>query len=125
VNPREAARLLDIDYRDTMAIGALMPAGQPERIIGVSRYARPPGATTAECAIVVADEWQGRGIGTELMRSLGAAALANGITAFEGWSLADNTRIQGWARRFGFDVRTEPNSGGSVKVTVELATLPV
>ena len=39
-------------------------------LVGVSRYAREPGSDRAECAIVVADAWQGRGLGTELMRSL-------------------------------------------------------
>ena len=61
------------------------------------------------------DAWQGRGLGTELMRSLGAAAArASGIRTLVGTSLGENQRIHAWARRFGFDVHTEPNSGGQV-----------
>lgn len=120
----DAARLLDLDYRDTVAIGAL--AGEPpdEVIVGVSRYARIAGTDRAECAIVVTDAWHGRGVGTELMRSIGMAARRSGIRSLTGTSLAENQRIHAWARRFGFDARTEPNSGGQVRVTLDLSSLP-
>jgi acetyltransferase len=116
--------LLDLDYRDRMAIAAL--AGEPpdETIIGVSRYARIEGTDRAECAIVVTDAWQGRGVGTELMRSLGLAARRNGIRTLVGSSLGENQRIHAWARRFGFDARTEPHSGGHVNITLDLGSLP-
>ena len=94
-----------------------------EVIIGVSRYARTDGTDQAECAIVVADAWHGRGVGTELMRSLGIAARRSGLGSLIGASLAENQRIHSWARRFGFDVRTEPNSGGQVRVTLDLTSL--
>ena len=85
----DAARLLELDYRDRMAIGALVRHGRrTRRSSGVSRYARIDGTDQAECAIVVADAWQGRGVGTELMRSLAQAARANGIRTLVGSSLA-------------------------------------
>jgi acetyltransferase len=124
VSREDAARLLELDYRDRMAIGALSGTAPDETIVGVSRYARIDGTDQAECAIVVADAWQGRGVGTELMRSLAQAARANGIRALVGSSLGENQRIHAWARRFGFDVRTEPNSGGHVNITVDLGSLP-
>ena len=124
VSRQDIARLLDLDYRDRMAIAALAGAPPDESIIGVSRYARIDGTDQAECAIVVTDAWQGRGIGTELMRSLGLAARRNGIRTLVGSSLAENQRIHAWARRFGFDARTEPNSGGHVRITLDLGSLP-
>ena len=120
----DAARLLRLDYVDNMAIGAFVDVPGGERMVGVSRYARVDDTDRAECAIVVADDWQGRGLGTELMRSLGLAAKARGIHAFEGSVLGENQRIQEWARRFGFDVRTEPNSGGLVNVALDLSSFP-
>jgi acetyltransferase len=119
----DAARLLELDYRDTIAFGALVGEPPDETLIGVSRYARIAGTDQAECAIVVADAWHGRGVGTELMRSLGIAARRSGLGSLIGASLAENQRIHSWARRFGFDVRTEPNSGGQVRVTLELSSL--
>jgi acetyltransferase len=94
-----------------------------EEIVGVSRYARIPGTRRAECAIVVADGWQGLGLGTELMRTLAVAALARDIDCLEGTTLAENQRIAAWGRRFGFTVRTEPNSGGLVVVRIDLRSL--
>jgi acetyltransferase len=120
----DAARLLQLDYVDSLAIGAFVDGPGGESLVGVSRYARESGSDRAECAIVVADAWQGRGLGTELMRTLGQAARARGILWLEGSSLAINQRIHDWARRFGFSVRTEPHSGGEVRVVVDLAALP-
>ncbi len=124
VRREDALRLLDLDYRDRMAVAASIGEPPDETFIGVSRYARIAGTDQADCAIVVADAWQGRGIGTELMRSLGRAARANGIHTLIGWSLGENQRIHAWARRFGYDVRTEPNSGGQVRITLDLDSLP-
>ena len=120
----DAARLLHLDYRDTLAVAAMVRDEAGERIVGVSRYARLPGTDEAECAIVVADEWQGRGIGTELMRSLGTAARSHGVRSLVGTSLGENRRILEWAQRFGFTAKAEPNSGGLVQVTLDLGSLP-
>lgn len=124
VTREDALRMLDLDYRDRMAVGAFVGDGPGSTLIGVSRYARVGDSDQGECAIVVTDAWHGRGVGTELMRSLAQAARANGIRALVGSSLAENQRIQNWARRFGFDVRTEPYSGGAARITVDLGTLP-
>ena len=124
VSREVAARLLDLDYVERCAIGALVGTPPEDRIVGVSRYAREPGGDTAECAIVVTDAWHGRGLGTELMRTLGLAARRHGIRWLVGSSLADNQRIHDWARRFGFSVRTTPNSGGQVQIILDLASFP-
>jgi acetyltransferase len=124
VSREDASRLLSLDYRDTLAVAALVGGRGKERIVGVSRYARTPGTSCADCAIVVADDWQGRGLGTELMRSLGAAARARGIRCLQGTSLGENRRILEWAQRFGLNARTEPDSGGLVQVTLDLDSFP-
>jgi acetyltransferase len=126
VTATAAARLLEMDYLDNLALGALVGGDGVDggEIVGVSRYARIAGTDSAECAIVVGDGWQGRGLGTELMRSLAVAASARGIRTLEGVSLAENQRIGDWARRFGFRARTEPNSGVMLRVIVDLSELP-
>jgi acetyltransferase len=124
VSREEAARLLHLDYRDTLAVAALVKGDAGKEIVGVSRYARTPGTDEAECAIVVADGWQGRGLGTELMRSLGTAARSRGVRSFVGTSLGENRRILDWAQRFGFTIRTEPNTGGLVEVRLDLESFP-
>lgn len=120
---RDLERLLDLDYYDNLAVGALTNAAAGDALVGVSRYARIEGTRRAECAIVVADGWQGRGLGSELMRTLVQAARTRNIDFLEGATLAENARIASWARRFGFVARTEPNSGGMVKVILDLTGL--
>jgi acetyltransferase len=120
---RDLARLLDLDYYDQLAVGGVTQDSTGETLVGVSRYARIPGTRRAECAIVVADGWQGRGLGSELMRSLVTAAQARDIDWLEGSTLAENARIANWGRRFGFSVQTEPNSGGLVVVKIDLRDL--
>jgi acetyltransferase len=120
---RDLHRLLDLDYHDRLAIAAIDPAPDGDRIVGVSRYARVDATRRAECAIVVADAWQGRGLGSELMRALADAAFARDIDCLEGTTLAENGRIAEWARRCGFAVRTQPNSGGLLLVQLDLRSL--
>lgn len=120
---RDLQRLLDLDYYDRLAIAAVASDAGEDQIVGVSRYARIAGSRRAECAIVVADEWQGRGLGSELMRALVAAAVERDIDCLEGTTLAENGRIAEWARRFGFNVQTQPNSGGMMLVQLDLRTL--
>ena len=118
-----AERLVVLDYRDTLAIGAFIAGEAGAVLIGVARYARNAGTDEAEFAIVVTDAWQGRGVGTELMRSLGRGAKANGIASLVGESVATNHRILDWARRFGFEARTTPDSGGILRVTIDLQSI--
>ena len=114
-----AARLLELDHHDRLAIAGVAAETGRERIVGVCRYAREPGATTAEFAIVVADDWQGTGLGTELMRSLCQAARARGVRLVVGETLSTNRRFIDWARAFGCTVEIEPDAG-LARVTLDL-----
>ena len=59
-------RLVAIDYRNSMAIGAFVREGRREKLIGVGRYYADPGSRIAEAAFTVHDLYQGKGIGTFL-----------------------------------------------------------
>ena len=85
--------LTEIDYSDHFAwVGLDADNGAG---IGVARYVRMrDDRAAAEAAIVVVDEYQGRGAGTTLLQLLGASALANGITHFVGEALAENAPIR-------------------------------
>ncbi len=56
---------------------------------------------TAEIALLVADDWQGQGIGSLLVTALAAAADVQGFESFIAFSLADNRSVQRLLERFG------------------------
>ena len=69
--------LTDVDHHDHEAIAALTPAGEG---IGVARYVRWPEAPdSAEVAVAVVDDWQGRGLGSALLEELTDRAGEEGI----------------------------------------------
>lgn len=87
-------RLMNVDHCRREALIALDQDG----IAGVARYA-PFGEGGYEVAIVVADDRQGQGLGTMLMRRLGHIARARGITNFHATIQAENRRAVRFLQR--------------------------
>jgi RimJ/RimL family protein N-acetyltransferase len=107
LRPAQLALFTEIDYVDHHAIGAIALDDPETPGIGIARYVRLPGyPTVAETAVVVADAFQGRGLGTLLLRALGAVALENGIRTFTAEVLADNRQVRGLLRRVGARLET-------------------
>ncbi len=82
----EARRFTDLDPATDAALVAI--AG--DRIVGVGRYVRIGTGGCAEVAFVVDDEFQGHGIGTELLTLLSRIARDDGIRRFVADTFADN-----------------------------------
>lgn len=89
------AALTEVDHVDRFAWVALACEGDHAALVGVARYARLADPTAAECALVVVDSYQGRGIGSLLLDALILTALECGIQRFEGEVLADNGPMRG------------------------------
>lgn len=84
-------RLADVDYRDEFVWVATDP-----HIAAVGRYGRPvESPDTGEIALLVADDWQGCGVGRLLLGALGVAAHVQGITTLEAIIRSDNAAIRG------------------------------
>lgn len=67
------------------------PATGEEEGLGVARFVRDPAEPeVAEAAVTVVDAWQGRGLGSLLLRRLAAAARERGVRRFGGEILARN-----------------------------------
>ena len=88
-------RLVDIDHHDREAVAAVLG----DDVVGVARYARVD-AETAELAVVVADDWQGQGVGTRMLAKLAELARAEGIRRFSVLVQGDNHRAIRYLRRF-------------------------
>jgi GNAT superfamily N-acetyltransferase len=66
----EIRRLVRIDYARELALIATTTVDGKLRQVGVARYAPEPDSSTCDIAIVIADAWQGRGLGKLLLRAL-------------------------------------------------------
>ncbi len=83
--------LTQVDHHDHEALVAVAGDGAA---LGVARYVRwPRDPEAAEMAVTVADDWQGRGVGTALLGLLVARARAEGIRRFTALMLASNREM--------------------------------
>jgi RimJ/RimL family protein N-acetyltransferase len=93
--------LTEVDHVDREALVAL-PSEDSETIVGVVRFVRDRyDSTTADLAITVADEWQGRGLATGLLELLGRRASEVGIAHFTVDMLAENRAVLALVRSAG------------------------
>jgi nucleotide-binding universal stress UspA family protein/GNAT superfamily N-acetyltransferase len=110
---RDLDYLTNIDHHDHEAVVA-MHGGQ---LVGVARYVRT-GPDVAEPAITVADDWQGRGVGSRLLDALVGRARAEGIAHFDAPILATNDEAIRVFERLG-DTHIDSN-GREVELHIDL-----
>jgi RimJ/RimL family protein N-acetyltransferase len=98
----QLAYLTDVDHHDHEAlIGVDTARGE---IVGVARFVRVEGEV-AECAITVADDWQGRGLGTELLHRLVDRARQEDVARFSAVVLGENAEAIRLLERLGDSAR--------------------
>ena len=108
LTPTMLARFTQIDYDREMALVAIdCPEGR-EREVAVARYIRLPDGHTCEFAIVVADAWQGKGLGPCIMRRLIDVARAAGLDVMVGQVLASNAGMLRMCEGLGFAIERDP-----------------
>jgi GNAT superfamily N-acetyltransferase len=84
-------RFTEIDYVDHFAWVALDARRPADPGVAVARYIRLPDAPhSADVAVTVVDEYQGRGVGSLLLRMLCLTAYRNGIERFSSLVLWEN-----------------------------------
>ncbi|SDH40460.1 GNAT family N-acetyltransferase [Propionivibrio dicarboxylicus] len=108
LTPATLIRFTQIDYAREMALLATIAEGKTERVIGVARYVVCADGETAEFALVVADAWQKRGIGRQLMAALIEEAQEKGIRRMVGDVLAMNAKMLRLAGALGFSSHPDP-----------------
>jgi RimJ/RimL family protein N-acetyltransferase len=100
LSSRELTYLTEVDHVNHTALVAVDASGQ---LIGEARYATArPGEPTADFAVTVADEWQGRGVGSRLAARLVEHARANGLTRLTAITLWENGAAIALLHRLGF-----------------------
>lgn len=113
-------QLTDIDYVNDVALVAIAPEGTNYKIIGVSRYAVDSSRKACECAVVVADAWQGKGLGTALMECLKTLASERGLLSMKSIDLAENWEMRDLASALGFHSSPDPADPHQVIHTISL-----
>ena len=74
-------------------------------ILGVGRLSKAHGLNEAEFAVLVSDQVQGRGLGSELLKLLVQIGRDEKLTRIIGHILPDNREMQAVAKKVGFQLR--------------------
>jgi acetyltransferase len=101
------------DYDRELALVAEHPdpyTGEPE-IMAVGRMTKIPGTDDAQFAILVADTFQRRGLGGELLRRLMAVAKQEKIQHLKAEFLIDNSATRRMCEKLGFRLEKVPDQG--------------
>lgn len=93
---------------------------EPTPAVAIGRYAPTPDERVCEVAITVGDAWQGRGVGSALLRRLIVLARRAGYCEMCATALTTNTKMVKLARAFGFEIDSEP--GGVTAMRLRFRT---
>jgi GNAT superfamily N-acetyltransferase len=123
LTPAELRYFTDVDHHDHEALGAMDHTGG--RGVGIARYVRDAGDPhAAEIAVTVVDDWQGRGLGTELLAQLSGRARAEGIRRFTALASAENKVVAALLRRASADVVRREHGTVEYEITLTPAEEP-
>jgi acetyl coenzyme A synthetase (ADP forming)-like protein len=121
VDEKLVAHFLEPDWRERgVLIGTLADGDGNERIVAVGEYIRLRDQAAAEAAFAVADELQGRGIGTRLLERLASLAAEQGIERFVAEVMPENRAMLGVFEGAGLEVTRELD-GGEFEVRFPIA----
>ncbi|HKZ95029.1 MAG TPA: HAD-IA family hydrolase [Candidatus Bathyarchaeia archaeon] len=112
------ARYCKIDYSREMAIVAELTEDGRRKILGVVRLSIESDRKTGEIAFIVADTYQGLGLGTKFVEYMVKIGRGLGLESIYGIMLPDNVKAIRLAKKMGF-VSTHLKDG-TFKVTLDL-----
>jgi acetyltransferase len=112
-----------IDYHRHMAFAVTTVSDGVEQFVGVGRYVVDAVKCSAEVALVLADAWQGQGLGRRLLETLLEHAVSAGIREALGTVLATNVAMLRLVRSMGFTVSPEPGDATVRRISRQLRTV--
>ncbi len=95
----------DYDRELALVVERTEPDTRERQLLGIGRLSKLHGANEAEFALVVSDQWQRHGLGTQLLKMLVQIGRDEQLARITAIMLADNHAIQRVANRAGFAVR--------------------
>ena len=111
-------RFCNIDYDREMAIVAEIREGEQKRIVAIGRLISDSDFRSGEYAVLVHDDFQGKGLGYKLVDVLIGVAQDKGLDEIQGTVLAENEQMLRIVRKLGFTVQRDPDED---TVTVRLS----
>ena len=119
LTPEMIVRFTQIDYDREMAFIAITLNPNPSQTneLGVGRYVMSPDGKSVEFALVVADDSQGLGIGTKILKELIKSAKEKGMSIFAGEILTTNTPMLALVHKLGFTTDTLVDNEEVVRVS--------
>jgi GNAT superfamily N-acetyltransferase len=123
--PSMLRAMTEVDHDDHVAIvaEAIGDDDDDTRIVADARYVREAGhgqCDEAEFAIAVADDWQGAGLGRELMQRLARHAARRGVKRLVGDVLPGNRAMFSLGAALGGEFGASPNGPGVTRLAFEL-----
>jgi acetyltransferase len=115
-------KLTQIDYDREIALIAFSGSKERRKIVGVARIIFVPGQKTGEFAIVLADEQQGKGLGTKLLWHALDCAGQYDLEQVWGPVITTNAGMIKLGQKLGFKLERDPDSS-EYKLTIDLNRL--
>ncbi|NKQ36082.1 MAG: bifunctional acetate--CoA ligase family protein/GNAT family N-acetyltransferase [Chloroflexi bacterium] len=119
IQHEQLARICFIDYDRDMVLVAERrnPETDEEEIVALGRITKAHTTNEAEFAIIVSDDQQGQGLGTELLRRLLEYARDEGVARVVAYILAENRGMLAVSEKLGF---TFQRDGETVFAVLEM-----
>jgi GNAT superfamily N-acetyltransferase len=118
-------RLTHPDPAHDAAFVALIADGAEKREIGVARFCADSDEHNCECAVAVADEWQGKGLATTLMRHLIEIARQRDFERMYSIDTRENENMRVLAEYLGFERKPDPEDSTQVVHWLDLKAAAV
>jgi acetyltransferase len=112
-------RQCNIDYDREMGIVAEAKEHDTRRIVGIGTLVTETSQKSAEYAVLVHDDYQGKGLGYKLLDVLIGIAQEKGLEEIYGFVLADNTKMLNICRKLGFTIKGLPDKIDRVRLPLK------
>jgi len=100
-----------IDYTKQMVLVATISKGEREEVIGLGQYFIDEASYTAEVGFAVRDEYQNKGVGTELLYYITYLAKRQGLLGFYAEVLFENRPMLHLFEKMGFNIEKRREDG--------------
>jgi len=108
-----------VDYEKDFGLAALINIGNSSAIIGVGRYAYYQEREQPELAVVVRDDWQGKGLGSILLMRVINIGRENGFSRFGATIDPENQVILNIFKQSGYDYRIYHREQGVYYIEIQ------